>query len=759
MAPAANSARLLPAVSGYILFARAGYLFFSLAGVFMNGRNQLGRGAVRRSVWAVGVAATLWQTTAGLAAQSDAINSQVVGKVKASTVMVLVADASNTELSGSGCFVGKPGVVLTNAHVLGMLDGDSRPPIRIEVVIDSGEAGSRTLPAKLLGVDNRADLAAIKVEGEKLPSPLPLSQAELYETQPLYIFGFPFGKRLGANITVTKSSVSSLRKARGVLNEIQLQDGLHSGNSGGPVVDVQGRLAGVAVSAITGTTIGFAIPTEHVAGFLAGRLNDYGTDIVVREGGKLKILYRLNFIDPLGRIKDVRIEHYQGPRAKPNPSGTTRPKQRPGETTPAVAKIPYLADGVGALAGELEVEPLKDPKFVYWFRPVYVDGEGREWFGNELSGMTAPPVDRRPQVVNFKPPPGDRPPMELTNISAFRLRLPGLVEESRSLLLKAVISPSYQAASGGATPRLSLAYRRMAIGLKRNGKAEKNEEEFNRLIRNMRQTSLTLELDDEGVPLQSEMQMGQSERALREQLVEINNQLLGAWDLTNVPIRGGEVKPLETFRVRREAAAGMPGLALPAQADLKITFQGTHDLAPGRPVAVFDFIGPVRPRRGDQASIGGKTWGRVEVRPDTGETLQASSHLKIDMDVRVEGELIRVSGTMDVEYRSAPAPAPAKKPDKPPVLAADDKRTVWEYKNQHRDKNTGAFKRNADATWTETNTRGEKHTLDEWQRNKELVYLVEPTRNIHLRFYDDRVEIRNRQGAWGLLYNGGWASK
>ena len=726
--------------------------------------------AVRRpaawalGVWALGVctlgiAAALWQSAAAFAAGSDAIDSQVVGKVKAATVMVLVTDASKLQLSGSGCFVGKPGVVLTNAHVLGMLDGDSRPPVNIEVVINSGESDSRTVPAKVLGVDNRADLAALKVEGENLPAPLSLSKAELYETQPMYVFGFPFGKRLGANITVTKSSVSALRKAGGVLKEIQLQDGLHSGNSGGPVVDVEGRLAGVAVSAITGTTIGFAIPTEHVAGFLAGRLNDYGTDIAVREGDKIKILYRLNFIDPLGRVKDVRIEHYQGPPGKQNPIGTTRPPQRPGETPPAAVKIPYAADGVGALAGELEVEPLKDPKSVYWFRPVYVDGEGKEWFGTELSGMTAPPVVRRPQVVKFQPPPGERPPMELTNVSAFRLRLPGPVEESRSLFLKVVLSPTYTAVSNTGPPRLSLAYRRVSIGAKRNGKPERNEAEFKRLIRSVLRTSMNLEFDDEGVPVQTDMQMGDAERELHEQLVEVNNHMLGAFDLTGVPIPSGEVQPLVTFRVRRDVAASMPGLALPAQADLKVTYQGTHDLAPGRPVAVFDFIGPVRPRRGEQVSMGGKTWGRVEIQPDTGETLRASSHLKIDVDVRIDSQLIRVTGTMDVEYMPAEIAPGERKPDKPPVLAADDKRTVWEYKDQHRDKNTGVFKRNPDATWTETNTRGENHTLDEWLRTDDFVLLVEAKRNIHLRFYADRVEIRNRQGSWGVLYKGGWASK
>src|SRR6185437_6463203 len=142
----------------------------------MIGRNLLGKGlAWRSAVSTIGILAALSQTATAWVVQRDGIDNRVLGKVKASTVMVLVTDASKTQLSGSGCFVGNPGVVLTNAHVLGMLHGDSRPPQQIEVVIDSGEPNSRTVPAKLLGVDDRADLAALRVEGENLPAPLLLS--------------------------------------------------------------------------------------------------------------------------------------------------------------------------------------------------------------------------------------------------------------------------------------------------------------------------------------------------------------------------------------------------------------------------------------------------------------------------------------------------------------------------------------------------------------------------------------------------------
>jgi hypothetical protein len=689
--------------------------------------------------------------------EGGALNVDVLGRVKRSTVRMVVKDASGADLSGSGCLVAEPGVVLTNAHVLGMFDADSRPPRKIEVVIDSGEPHAQTLTARLLGADRQADLAAVRIEGKELPPPLePAMAASLHETQLVYVFGFPFGNRLGDNVTVTKSSVSSLRKENGQLRQVQLEGGVNPGNSGGPVVDDQGRLVGVAVAAIGGTNIGFAIPVEHAAGFLAGRLNDYGTDIAVREGDKIKILYRLNFVDPLGHVKDVRIEHYQGPPAPSNPNSDKRPAQRPGETPVTSVDVPY--DGTGAVAGELEVEPIKDPKFVYWFRPVFRDGNGHEWFAHELSGMRAPPVERRPLTVQFKPRPGPAAVFELSNVSTFRLRLPGSKEETRSLLLKVVARPEYQPAGG--SQRLSLKFTSFTIGVKVNGKPQKNEAEFQRIGRNVLKTSAVLEMDSDGTPVRTDLDMGKSEAALHEVLTEIDEQMMQAIELLAVPLPNGVVQPLATFRTQRDVAAGMPGLAIPALVDLKFKYQGTHDFAPKRPSAMFDFNGSVRSRRGDKTNMGGRVFGRVEIAPETGEILRATTDLKVDVDLQTDAGIIRVTGTMRGELKPATNLAPpGRKPDKPPVLESGDTRIEWVFNDQGKDKNTGSFKRNDDATWLESNSRGEQHVFEEWQRGNDYVLLVDPKRKIYLRCYADHTDIFSNKGTWVTLYQGAWAKK
>src|SRR5205807_1157873 len=108
------------------------------------------------------------------------------------------------------------------------------------------------------GAAYEADLMVLQIDGDlaELPEPLTLNpDAELSETQTVYVFGFPLGKALGKSITVSKSSISSLRKENGELKEIQLNGGINEGNSGGPIVNEKGEVLGVAVGGVGGTTI------------------------------------------------------------------------------------------------------------------------------------------------------------------------------------------------------------------------------------------------------------------------------------------------------------------------------------------------------------------------------------------------------------------------------------------------------------------------------------------------------------------------
>jgi predicted Zn finger-like uncharacterized protein len=195
----------------------------------------------------------------------------VVQKVKRSTAYLRVTLPGGDVAQGSGFFALERDLVITNAHVVGMLRSSS-PPRRVEVVIHSGEAGEAKLAGTLLGIDRANDLAVLRVQGDssRLPPPLAVGNAEeLVETQNVYIFGFPFGAQLGKNITVSTSSISSLRRGDGgALKQVQVNGGMNPGNSGGPVTDARGVVVGVSVAGISGTQINFAIPANFIRPFV-----------------------------------------------------------------------------------------------------------------------------------------------------------------------------------------------------------------------------------------------------------------------------------------------------------------------------------------------------------------------------------------------------------------------------------------------------------------------------------------------------------
>jgi S1-C subfamily serine protease len=208
---------------------------------------------------------------------------EVVEKVKKATVRVRVLFRNGKAGSGTGFVEKNSRLVLTNAHVVGLLQKKGEPklggPRAIELVVNSGEPGKEySLGGELLEADTESDLALLRPyllkDGERhlVPEGLVVPKTpNVSLLQRLFVFGYPFGEQLGTEITVSETSVSSLRKdpATGKLSAVQVKGGMNPGNSGGPVVDVRGNVVGVAVAGIQGTDINFAIPGELVQEFLA----------------------------------------------------------------------------------------------------------------------------------------------------------------------------------------------------------------------------------------------------------------------------------------------------------------------------------------------------------------------------------------------------------------------------------------------------------------------------------------------------------
>ena len=156
---------------------------------------------------------------------------------------------------GSGFIIDPSGIIVTNNHVANNASS-------IVVSLSDG----RKLPAKLLGADEKTDLAVIKVDTAK---PLPFVQfgdsTKLRVGQPVMAVGNPFG--LGGTVTTGIVSARGRDIHSGPFDDyIQTDAAINRGNSGGPLFDMDGKVIGIntAIFSPSGGNIGlaFAIPSS-----------------------------------------------------------------------------------------------------------------------------------------------------------------------------------------------------------------------------------------------------------------------------------------------------------------------------------------------------------------------------------------------------------------------------------------------------------------------------------------------------------------
>lgn len=171
--------------------------------------------------------------------------------------------------AGSGVVVdGDEGFIVTNHHVVDGAD-----------TISVGLQDGRIFEATLIGSDQRTDIALLQIDAERLTD-VPLADAEALRVGDYVVaIGNPFG--LGQ--TVTSGIISALGRA-GLNDEnyedfIQTDAAINVGNSGGALVDLNGRLVGINTAIISGTGtntgVGFAVPVNMVE-IVMERLQRYG---------------------------------------------------------------------------------------------------------------------------------------------------------------------------------------------------------------------------------------------------------------------------------------------------------------------------------------------------------------------------------------------------------------------------------------------------------------------------------------------------
>jgi serine protease Do len=169
---------------------------------------------------------------------------------------------------GSGFIINADGTIVTNNHVIDGAD-------EIVVMLTDGTR----LPAKVVGADDKADLAVIKVDAGH---PLPFVEFGDSDTAQVgdwvMAIGNPFG--LGGSVTLGIVSARNRDIQEGPYDDfIQTDAAINQGNSGGPLFDMDGKVVGIntAIIARGGASlgIGFAVPV-NLARPVVMQLAEYG---------------------------------------------------------------------------------------------------------------------------------------------------------------------------------------------------------------------------------------------------------------------------------------------------------------------------------------------------------------------------------------------------------------------------------------------------------------------------------------------------
>ncbi len=178
--------------------------------------------------------------------------------------MTFFGRTPDSQVSGSGVIISADGYIVTNNHVVESAE-------KLSVVLSDG----RQLPAEVVSTDVYADLAVLKAEGE-MPAVAVFGNSDnLKPGETVIAIGSPLGEfRNTVTVGVVSATGRALDTGKGYWMEdlIQTDAAINQGNSGGPLVNLNGEIIGINTMIVRGgygsqtvaEGLGFAIPSNTV---------------------------------------------------------------------------------------------------------------------------------------------------------------------------------------------------------------------------------------------------------------------------------------------------------------------------------------------------------------------------------------------------------------------------------------------------------------------------------------------------------------
>ncbi|MDB9975936.1 S1C family serine protease [Candidatus Thioglobus sp.] len=181
---------------------------------------------------------------------SGLASTQVVNAVFPSTLLIVVEDKNGQVQSLGSGFLVAPNVIATNYHVIENSYSGYVKLVNEDKLYDIDG---------VVGYNAQYDLALVKIS-DNIGNPLTFKSSSVDIGQKIFAIGNP----LGLEGTISDGIISGLRDFEGV-SLLQISAPISPGNSGGPVVDENGELVGVATSTFEqGQNLNFAVPVKYL---------------------------------------------------------------------------------------------------------------------------------------------------------------------------------------------------------------------------------------------------------------------------------------------------------------------------------------------------------------------------------------------------------------------------------------------------------------------------------------------------------------
>ncbi len=193
--------------------------------------------------------------------QSNLSTTEMPSAILASNskaIAVVVAANSESAKLGTGFFVAKQGLLLTNFHVV-------RGTTTVGVKLSGTQAA--ILTRRVRGYDLDSDLVVLQVDGVDAQPVMLGDSDKVYTGQPVVVVGSPEGLEQ----TVSNGLVSAIREFNG-RKLFQISAPISEGSSGSPVFNDHGEVVGVVASSIrSGQNLNFAVPINYAKTLLEQR--------------------------------------------------------------------------------------------------------------------------------------------------------------------------------------------------------------------------------------------------------------------------------------------------------------------------------------------------------------------------------------------------------------------------------------------------------------------------------------------------------